>query len=180
MILSNENKEWLLSHLPKKVVTLTLLFRGSIHGWHLSKFHQFCDEKGPTITIFKSKANRVFGGFTQESWSSCDGEWKKDEKAFIFSIEKKLIYRVLQAEKAIYCHSNWGPNFGAQALGLFGDPLNKEIAGFCFTNMYGSGANYGIMSDSLGNNEVTAEGFRQKNDSKKFTCAELEVYGITF
>jgi len=64
LILSSENKEWLLSQLPQKVVTLTLLFRGTTHGWSPDKFHQLCDDKGPTITIFKSKAARVFGGFT--------------------------------------------------------------------------------------------------------------------
>jgi hypothetical protein len=63
-LLSIEYKEWLLSQLPLKVVTLTLLFRGTTHGWSPSNFHQLCDEKGPTITIFKSKAAKVFGGFT--------------------------------------------------------------------------------------------------------------------
>jgi hypothetical protein len=44
------------------------------HSWLVTfKFHELCDDKGPTITIFKSKAARVFGGFTQESWSSGGG-----------------------------------------------------------------------------------------------------------
>ena len=115
LILSSENKEWLLSQLPQKVVTLTLLFRGSTHGWSPDKFHQLCDDKGPTITIMKSKAARVFGGFTQLSWGGNSG-WKKDEKAFIYSIDRKQIYRVDKAEKAIHCDSDRGPNFGAVAL----------------------------------------------------------------
>ena len=133
MIPSNENKEWLLSQLPLKIATLTLLFRGRTHGWSPSKFHQLCNNKGPTITIYMSKAYRVFGGFTLESWSG-DGCYRKDEKAFIFSIDRKQIYRVVDAKKAIYCHSNWGPCFGGNALSLSGDPLNKEDAGFCYTD----------------------------------------------
>ena len=165
--------------MPQKVVTLTLLFRGSTHGWSPSKFHQLCDDKGPTITIFKSKAGRVFGGFTQLSWKS-SGNWQKDEKAFIYSIDRKQIYRVVNAQHAIYCHSSWGPNFGGEAFGLCGNPLNKEDAGDCYTNGYSNGSIYGIKSDSEGNHEVTGEGQKRKDDYKKFTCLELEVYGVTF
>ena len=172
-------KEWLLSQLPYKVVTLTLLFRGSTHGWSRDKFHQLCDNKGPTIAIYKSKAQRVFGSFTLESWDS-KSYYKKDEKAFIFSIDRKQIYRVLKAQYAIFCHSNWGSSFGGDALGLYGDPLNKEDAGRCYTNGYGDGASYGIKSDSEGNHEVTGEGHKQKDDDGKyFTCEQLEVYGVT-
>ena len=109
----------------------------------------------------KSKAARVFGGFTQESWKSSGGlygAWKNDEKAFIFSMDRKQIYRVKDAQKAIYCSSFLGPSFGGNALGLGGDPLNKEDGGYCETNGNSSGARYGIASDSEDNHEVTGEG----------------------
>ena len=83
------------------------------------------------MTIYKSKAQRVFGGFTQEGWESGSGKWKKDEKAFIFSMDRKQIYRVVNAQNAIYCDSSYGPTFGGHALGLSGDPINKEDAGCC-------------------------------------------------
>jgi len=56
-----------------KAVTLTHLYSGSTHGWEPSKFHELCDEKGPTITVMKSKAGRVFGGFAMQSWDSKTG-----------------------------------------------------------------------------------------------------------
>ena len=105
----------------------------------------------------KSKAARVFGGFTQQSWDN-KSKWKKDEKAFIFSIDRKQIYRVKDAQKAIFCYSNYGPSFGGGALGVAGDPLNKEDVGYCYTNGYLNGSIYGIASDSEGNHEVTGEG----------------------
>ena len=165
-----ENKQWLVSQLPQKAVILTLLFRGSTHGWSPKTFHELCDDKGPTITIFKTKANRVFGGFTQQSWDS-ESEWIKDDKAFIYSIDKKKIYRVVDAQEAIFCGSNWGPTFGGCALGLHGDPLNNEEAGYCYTNGYHDGSFYGIKSDLNGNHELTGEGQKQKDDSKRFTCS---------
>ena len=127
----------------------------------------------------KSKATKVFGGFTQVNWKSSGG-YQKDEIAFIYSIDRKQIYRVVQADQAIYCGSSWGPNFGAGALGVAGDPLNKEDNGDCWTNGYSNGAIYGIKSDIEGNHEVTGEGHKQKNDAKRFTCVELEVYGVKF
>jgi hypothetical protein len=124
-------KQWLLSQLPMKVVTLTLLFSGSIHGWKISKFHELCDEKGPTITVMNSKAGRVFGGFAMQSWESKTRGFKADEKAFIYSIDRQQIYRVVDAQKALYCSSGWGPSFGGWALGLPNDPLSGENYGGC-------------------------------------------------
>jgi hypothetical protein len=73
-------------------------------------------------------------------------------------MDRKQIYRVKDAQNAIYCYSGNGPCFGGNALGLLGDPLNKEDAGYCWTNGYSNGAHYGIKSDSEGNHEVTGEG----------------------
>ena len=141
-----------------KVLTLTLLYSGSTHGWKRSKFHELCDEKGPTITVMKSKAARVFGGFAMQSWDSESGDYKADEKAFIYSIDRQQIYRVIDTQQAIYCYSSYGPMFGGWALGLVGDPLNDENCGRCFTNEYDDAPIYGIKSDAQGNHEVTGEG----------------------
>ena len=67
---------------------MILLYSGSTHGWEMDKFHELCDEKGPTITVMKSKAGRVFGGFAMQSWDSKTQGWKADEKAFIYSIDR--------------------------------------------------------------------------------------------
>jgi hypothetical protein len=110
-------KQWLLNQLPMKVLTITLLYSSTTHGWKPSKFHELCDEKGPTITIMKSKAGKVFGGLAMQSWDSETEDFKADEKAFIYSIDRQQIYRVIDTQKALYCRSNWGPCFGWCALG---------------------------------------------------------------
>jgi hypothetical protein len=135
-------KQWLLSQLPMKVLTLTLLYSGSTHGWEDHKFHELCDEKGPTITVMKSRASRVFGGFAMQSWESLKNDdfddeiqnpkaFKADDEAFIYSIDRQQIYRVIDAQKALYCDSDWGPSFGGYALGLLGNKLNSDNAGMC-------------------------------------------------
>ena len=46
-----------------------LLYRASRDGWASTDFHDFCDKKGPTVTVIKS-GNNIFGGFTERSWES--------------------------------------------------------------------------------------------------------------
>jgi hypothetical protein len=48
----------------KKLVT-TLLFSGSEHGWKEKDFHSRCDNKGPTICLYKIKDGDCIGGFTK-------------------------------------------------------------------------------------------------------------------
>ena len=71
MILTNEDhrsvlKGWLPSQEGKK---WRLLFRASRDGFAAAAFHSKCDKKGPTVTIVKS-GNNIFGGFTEQSWTS--------------------------------------------------------------------------------------------------------------
>ena len=68
-----------------------LLFRGSRDGWKSTDFHSNCDNKGPTITIIKSNAGKVCGGFTSLAWGSYIG-MKSDLSAYLFSVDHKTKY----------------------------------------------------------------------------------------
>jgi hypothetical protein len=59
-----QQKEFLMKLLGNKKLVTTLLFRGSKHGWTQEDFHSSCDEKGPTISLFKIKDGDIIGGFT--------------------------------------------------------------------------------------------------------------------
>ena len=50
--------------------SLNLLYRGSRDGWKYVDFHSRCDNKGATLTLFKTDDGRVCGGYTAESWES--------------------------------------------------------------------------------------------------------------
>ncbi len=43
--------------------------RGTLHGFTADKFHELCDKKGPTLSVIKSKAGNVFGGYTSLNWN---------------------------------------------------------------------------------------------------------------
>ena len=46
-----------------------LLYRASEHGYTAESFHQYCDDKGPTLIVIKSSGGWIFGGYTTRSWS---------------------------------------------------------------------------------------------------------------
>jgi len=83
---------------------LRLLYRAGLHGWTANKFHELCDDQGPTITVMKSEAGKVFGGFTNTSWESpASKKWgKPDCEAFIFSIDRLKVYPVINSASAVY------------------------------------------------------------------------------
>ena len=182
LIANEAQKIWLLKELPLKVLTIKLLYRGTRDGFSGSVFHSLCDNKGPTITLMKSKKGKVFGGFTRESWESPSGsgKWKQDEQAFLFSVELQKTYKVFSVANAIFCSTVKCPSFGGNALCIIKDPLNADEGGISQQNGYNDGKNYGIRSDSQGNNLLIGEGSEQDGDSKRFTCTEIEVYAVSF
>ena len=46
-----------------------LINRASEHGYTAQSFHEYCDDKGPTLIVIKSSGGWIFGGFTTKSWS---------------------------------------------------------------------------------------------------------------
>ena len=54
-----------------------LLYRGTRDGFKSAKFHELCDNQGPTLCLMKTSYDYVCGGFASESWKSLD---KEDEE----------------------------------------------------------------------------------------------------
>ena len=70
-ILSTEHKQLLINNFLKEQLSgesnFVLIYRASRDGWHSSKFHTLCDDKGPTVTVVKN-GNNIFGGYIEMSW----------------------------------------------------------------------------------------------------------------
>ena len=49
-----------------------LLYRASEHEYTAKSFHEYCDDKGPTLIVIKSSGGWIFGGYTTQSWSGND------------------------------------------------------------------------------------------------------------
>ena len=88
LIINNNNeynkliKNWIN---PDKEIKGELLYRLSRDGDQISKFHELCDNKGPTLTVFETIFGNKGGFFTPLSWDS-KSEWKDDFDTFIFDL----------------------------------------------------------------------------------------------
>ncbi len=60
-------REWLGDYYKWK-----LLYRASEHEYTAKSFHEYCDNKGPTLIVIKSSEGWIFGGYTTESWNGKD------------------------------------------------------------------------------------------------------------
>jgi len=98
-----------------------LIYRASQDGFEASHFHKKCDNKPNTLVVIKSTEGNVFGGYTEQSWSSPSKIelTRIDTNAFIFSfINKKntpIKFKCSQNKVAIYCCHSFGPSFGGTA-----------------------------------------------------------------
>jgi hypothetical protein len=150
-----------------------MIYPATRDGFEASTFHSKCDNKPNTLVIIRSTSGNVFGGYTEQSWSSSSG-YKTDPNAFIFSLinkqNKPLKMKCSKCESAIYCHNYYGhgPTFG-------GDLHDLHISDVSNTNKdsYSNlGASYSHPDYAYGSNE--AKSFLA--GSNKFQISDLEVF----
>ena len=145
--------------LNKKNIKYKIIFRSNIDGDCASTFHEKCDKIRNTLILIKASGNKRFGGFTTETWDGNDIK-KKDEKSFIFSIDKMKIYDIIPGQNAINCNPDLGPVFLSQI---------KLLDKF-FTQ--------GGTTSTKGKNYKTLEDFEITDGAEKFGVKEVEVYQI--
>jgi hypothetical protein len=63
-MIDDKAKKYLLNLFGNKQFNTTLLYKASEHGFTAKEFHNRCDGKGPTISIFKVLDGPFIGGFT--------------------------------------------------------------------------------------------------------------------
>jgi len=110
---------WLNKELPGNYKMGGLLFDTAKDGDAASTFHARCDGEGPTVTIVETTLGVMFGGFTEDSWSSTAG-YRADAAAFVFRLRpSKLKFKVSSSSYAIYPHPSYGPRFGGSAFNIY-------------------------------------------------------------
>ena len=70
-----------------KTIKLKLLYKATLDTDRAEIFHNKCDKAKSTIVFIETVNGNRFGGFTTQSWKG-DGIDKKDENAFVFSLDK--------------------------------------------------------------------------------------------
>ena len=63
------------------------LYVGSENNFSATKFHELCDDRGPTITICKSEHDHIFGFYTSVPWERMGNAKGVTDKVFVFRLE---------------------------------------------------------------------------------------------
>ena len=149
-----------------KDIRYKLLYRASKDGDKAKTFHEKCNGIKGTLCLVETTDNIKLGGYTEALW---DGSgYKKDEKAFCFSLNLKKIYNVAIPEQAIQPEEKYGPRFASTLFGIEDESFkNGENGGWC---NYTYDKQYGIIEKKY---EITGG----KNE---FGVKEVEVFQIIF
>jgi hypothetical protein len=90
-------------------------------------FHSRCDNKAPTITLFKIKDGDCIGGYTAAKWySSPGGEWVNDTNAFLFNLSKERQFFNRKTGRELYSFKESGPLFGDTELRTSTQPFDCD------------------------------------------------------
>ena len=143
-------------------LTLNLLYKATADSDKAEAFHAKCDEAKSSIVLIETKKGKRFGGFTTCSWSG-DCIDKKDEEAFVFSLDKMKTYDVIPGEEAIGCYPKFGPVF----LG-------------CQIRIYDKAFLKGGSTFERGLNFDTDEDYELNGGERQFIVKEMEVYEVVF
>ena len=149
-----------LSRHNKRTV-YTLIYKATRDGDKAETFHNMCDSYNNTLILIKTLKGRRFGGYTYEKWEGEDIN-KKDNRAFLFSIDRQKIYTIGRNEEAIGCYKLNGPDFCGWQIVIQDNFLkNKQ----CYTGE--KDLNY-----------RTEEDYELNGGEKYFGVQELEVFQI--
>ena len=117
-LITNKNQMNLIKSGIKNInsnnLKLKLIYKASRDGDTPEKFHLKCDGISPTISIFKTKDNYIFGGYTDKNWDDHSQDLKCNN-AFLFSFDNMKIYPGKNGGM-IWCTNDVGPWF-SYALG---------------------------------------------------------------
>ena len=141
-------------------ITLNLLYKATADSDKAEAFHAKCDDARSTLVLVETDKGRRFGGFTTCSWSG-DCVDKRDEDAFIFSLDKMEVYDNIPGEDAIGCYPKFGPIF----LG-------------CQIRIYDNAFTKGGTTYEKGLNFNTEEDYELTGGERSFIVREIEVYEV--
>jgi len=114
-----------------KTKKFDLIFRGTRDGSSCEKFHELCDNQGPTVVLCENERGNIFGGYASISWQN-SGNLKSAPDSFLFTLTN--IYDIEPTkfsskndEKEVYHNSCWGSRFGnGRDIGINGDMFKTD------------------------------------------------------
>ena len=153
----NEDKFWDIIIKWIEIKQLELLYRGSRDGTTGKIFHEKCDNKGPTLCLYRNEKGYIFGGYASISWTS-DNNIHEAKNSFIFTLTNvhgtEPTKFPSKNNQNVYHISSRGPNFGSNGdIRVFDDYLNQKCIiefPYCYNDILNKGKS--IFTGDLNNN----------------------------
>ncbi len=159
---------------------VSLLYRASRDGWDSKDFHNYCDDRGRTLSLYRSSKGYLSAGYASVVWTSgpkFGGNLVEDKQAFVFTLTNQMkVFKPRRPDNAVYHCIFSGPCFDA-ALAVH-NKMDDYNQGCCHTiDSRLDKAKYRISTDDDENSILTGDGAKNNND-QLFTCTDLEVFLI--
>ena len=160
-IVKLEDEDTIMTWFEKKPSQFNKLLDSKIDGDSTNAFENKCAKKCPTMVFVKTTNGYRFGGFTTVLWTN--GSYGKDNKAFLFSLDRKEKYNITNENYANCLGSGSSFHFGSAALVLYNNCTSNK-SNFVDNNSYTTvPANYAI-----------------NGGERNFTVSSYEVYQIEY
>ena len=171
---SNQEKEF-----TKKIIEWTgyrnfeLLYRGTKDSSKSEIFHNKCDNKGPTVCLYKNEKGNIFGGYASVSWKN-KGDSLSAPESFIFTLTNicgipPTKFNSKVNSKNLFHRGDLGPTFNNDIC-IYDDYLNEK-------------SDYSAYSSFPENyNDTTGKGkiiFTGNNKENNFKIKEIEVFKVS-
>ena len=160
------NKNLIINRLIEDFpnISFELIYNPTNKNETSDNFHKICDGKENVLVLIKTTDNIKFGGFTSVGFNSTS-VYTKDDKAFLFSLDKNKIYNIKKGSDAIYCVEEKGPCF--LGTSWFNININKDI----FTGKQNT-------SQAKDNKYEINNDYELNNGSPYFYIKGLEIYQV--
>ena len=176
IIQNKEDYEFLKNRLKiagnNREIRYKLLYRASIDGDKAKIFHEKCNDIKGTLCLVKTTDDISIGGYTEALWNG--NGFKRDEKAFCFSLNLKKIYNVSIPNEAIQPNENCGPSFANSLFVIMDESFkNGGSCSYRFKPLYSFHSwdrQYGTIEKDY---EITG-------GKERFGVKEVEVFQIIF
>ena len=148
---------------------MELLYRGTRDGMSGNAFHNKCNNKGPTICLFKNEKGYIFGGYASVDWQGPSSYvFRSAPDSFIFTLTN--MYNISPTKfpnsdtrYSIRDNSSYGPTFGS------GDDIGIRFNSTHYTNFPHS------YKDVLGKGYSI---FKGDTNNYNFNLKEIEVFKL--
>ena len=160
-IVKLEDEDTIMTWFEKKPSQFNKLLDSKIDGDSTNAFESKCAKKCPTMVFVKSTNGYRFGGFTTVLWTH--GSHGKDNKAFLFSLDRKEKYNITNENNANYLDRGDSFCFGDVALRLYNNCTSNKSNYVSNSSFDKVPANYAI-----------------NGGEQYFTVSSYEVYQIEY